>query len=115
MNIFLKLGLPILQNSSDKFYTTWYPGPNPPPNQCGAGYFGLVPKYRNIHADPCQTKKCTGCEFHSSFTETLWITLRGLCKYSLFDTEYQVLYSSQTNLHYVGTERSIIRIVSISI
>ena len=102
----------MLPNQSDKFYTTWYPEKDRPSDQCGAAYFGLVPKYRNIHAESCLWKKCTGCELHNSFTKTLCITLRGLCKYSLFDTDYQVQYSSKTNLYYVGTERSIIRRVS---
>ena len=105
------VGVPLLENQSNKFYTTWYPEPDPPPNVCGAGYFGLVPKYSNLHADSCLYKKCTGCELHNSFSKTLWITLRGLCKYSLFDTDYQVQYSGQNNLYYVGTERSIIRTV----
>ena len=109
--IFVLLGNPLLQNNSDKFYVTWHPDPHPPPDLCGAGYFGLVPKYRNLHTDSCLNKKCTGCELYNSFSKTLWITLRGLCKYSLFDTDYQVQYSGQKNLYYVGTERSIIRAV----
>ena len=112
---FESIGLPLLPNNSDKFYVTWHPDPHPPPDLCGAGYFGLVPKYRNLHTDSCRNKKCTGCELHNSFSETLWITLRGLCKYSLFDTDYQVQYSGQNNLYYVGTERSIIRTVFISL
>ena len=36
------------------------------------------------------------------------ITLRGLCKYSFFDQTYQIQYSPDSMISYVGIEKTII-------
>ena len=36
------------------------------------------------------------------------ITLRGLCKYSFFDKTYQIQYSPDSIISYVGIEKTII-------
>ena len=51
---------------------------------------------------------CTACELKSSLLETSKLTLRGLCRYSSFDTTYTVQYSPDSMVFYVGVERTII-------
>ena len=58
--------------------------------------------------DSCSAKKCTACEIKNSLVTTSKLTLRGLCKYSFFDTTYVVKYSPDTIISYVGLERTII-------
>ena len=118
----------LLGEEEDKLYVQWYSGPqvrwpwsgltrqiegyfyqsNDEPDQCGAAYFGLVPRYQNIHEDSCSTKKCTACEIKNSLLQTSMITLRGLCKYSFFDQTYQIQYSPDSMISYVGIEKTII-------
>ena len=76
--------------------------------QCGYGYFGLVEKYHNIVESPCSKKICTACEIKNSLLETSKLTLRGLCRYSSFDTTYTVQYSPDSMVSYIGVERTII-------
>ena len=52
---------------------------------------------------------CTACELKSSLLETSKLTLRGLCRYSAFDTTYTVQYSPDSMVYYVGVERTVIR------
>ena len=122
-------GEDLLGEEEDNLYVQWYSGPqvaqssqdqnnrinisilyqsNDEPNQCGAAYFGLVPRYQNIHQDSCSTKKCTACEIKNSLLQTSMITLRGLCKYSFFDQTYQIQYSPDSMISYVGIEKTII-------
>ena len=51
---------------------------------------------------------CTACEIKNSLLETSKLTLRGLCRYSSFDTTYTVQYSPDSVVFYVGVERTII-------
>ena len=51
---------------------------------------------------------CTACEIKNSLLETSKLTLRGLCRYSSFDTTYTVQYSPDSMVSYVGVERTII-------
>ena len=51
---------------------------------------------------------CTACEIKNSLLETSKLTLRGLCRYSSFDTTYTVQYSPDSVVSYVGVERTII-------
>ena len=76
--------------------------------QCGCGYFGLVKKYQNLLGTSCFSKSCTACELRNSLLETSKLTLRGLCRYSSFDTTYTVQYSPDSMVFYVGVERTII-------
>ena len=75
---------------------------------CVYAYFGLVEKYQNILEGSCSDKKCTACELNNSLLETTKLTLRGLCRYSAFDTTYTVQYSPDSMVFYVGVERTII-------
>ena len=68
----------------------------------------MVKKYGNILEGPCSSKKCTACQIHNSLVRTSKLTLRGLCKYSFFDTTYVIKYSPDTIISYVGLERTII-------
>ena len=68
----------------------------------------MVRKYGNILEGPCSSKKCTACQIHNSLVRTSKLTLRGLCKYSFFDTTYVIKYSPDTIISYVGLERTII-------
>ena len=45
----------LLNSQIDKYYVEWYSGPKKD-GRCGAAYFGLVPKYRNIHDHGCSKK-----------------------------------------------------------
>ena len=40
--------------------------------------------------------------------ESSKLTLRGLCKYSFFDTSYTIKYSPDSIISYLGVERTII-------
>ena len=77
-------------------------------DQCVHAYFGLVEKYQNIAEHPCSKKKCTACEIKNSLLETSKLALRGLCRYSSFDTIYTVQYSPDSMVSYVGVERTVI-------
>ena len=91
------------------YYAEWYGGPQPTTQPCVSAYIGIVPKYKNFEDSSCETRKqCTGCEIKNSFQDSTVLTLRGLCKYSHFDTQYKVEYSPDTIISYVGRERSII-------
>ena len=68
----------------------------------------MVRKYGNILEGPCSSKKCTACQIQNSLVRTNKLTLRGLCKYSFFDTTYVIKYSPDTIISYVGLERTII-------
>ena len=68
----------------------------------------MVDKYQNIVEGSCFDKKCTACEIKSSLLETSKLTLRGLCRYSSFDTTYTVHYSPDSMVSYVGVERTVI-------
>ena len=73
------------------YYMDFYPGPSgPDPGQCGAAYFGLVPYQRNVQTDRCTAKKCVACALPASHRHTASVILRGLCRYSVIDTTYQV-------------------------
>ena len=102
----------LLLDQVDKYYITWYSGPKVYPGKnwrwCAYGYFGLVEKYQNILEGSCSEKKCTACEIKNSLLETSKLTLRGLCRYSSFDTTYTVQYSPDSMVFYVGVERTII-------
>ena len=50
----------------------------------------------------------TACEIKNSLVRTSKLVMRGLCKYSLFDTTYVVTYSHDTVISYLGVERTII-------
>ena len=76
---------------------------------CVIGYFGVVEKYQNILGGSCSGyKRCTACEIKNSLLETTKLTLRGLCRYSSFDTTYTVQYSPDSMVSYIGVERTII-------
>ena len=92
------------------YYVDWYDGPEGVfnENQCGAAYFGIVPYKQNIHEDSCISKKCTACQLQNSFDKTSTVKLRGLCKYSFFDTSYHIKYSSDKIITYAGIEKTII-------
>ena len=45
----------LLNSQIDKYYVEWYWGPQKD-GRCGAAYFGLVPKYKNIHDHDCSKK-----------------------------------------------------------
>ena len=100
----------LMGEEEDKLYVEWYAGPqsNQDTDQCGAAYFGLVARYENIHEDSCGSKKCTACEIKNSLLRTSMITLRGLCRYSFFDKTYQIQYSPDNIISYVGLEKTII-------
>ena len=85
-----------------------YDGQYKEAGQCSFAYFGLVKKYENIVEGSCFEKKCTACELKNSLLETSRLTLRGLCRYSSFDTTYTVQYSPDSMVFYVGMERTII-------
>ena len=103
-------GESLLGEEEDKMYVEWYAGPqsNNYPDQCGSAYFGLVPRYQNLMEDDCSSKKCTACEIKNSLLHTSMITLRGLCRYSFFDKTYQIQYSPDNMISYVGLEKTII-------
>ena len=87
----------------------WYDGEYNEPDQCSYAYLGsLVAKYQNILEGSCLDNKCTACELKNSLLETSKLTLRGLCRYSSFDTTYTVHYSPDSMVSYVGVERTII-------
>ena len=86
----------------------WYDGKYKEAGQCSFAYFGLVEKYQNILEGSCFEKKCTACELKDSLLETSKLTLRGLCRYSSFDTTYTVQYSPDSMVSYIGVERTII-------
>ena len=100
----------LLGDQVDKYYLNRYKGPmyGDPKERCALGYFGLVEKYQNIREDSCSAKLCTACEIKNSLLETSKLTLRGLCRYSSFDTIYTVQYSPDSMVFYVGLERTII-------
>merc|ERR1712020_387473 len=85
-----------------------YGDQNEETDQCGFGYFGLVEKYQNILEGYCFDKKCTACEIKNSLLETTKLKLRGLCRYSSFDTTYTVQYSPDSMVSYVGLGRTVI-------
>ena len=106
----------LLGEQLDKYYRYWYRGPQHPVDHydqgaehCVFAYFGgLVEKYQNIVERSCLEKMCTACELKNSLLETSMLTLRGLCRYSSFDTTYTVQYSPDSMVFYVGVERTII-------
>ena len=51
-------------------------------------------KYENIHVQSCGKKMCTACEIANRFDSTITVNLRGLCRYTYLDTEYQVILGS---------------------
>ena len=65
-------------------------------------------KYENIHVQSCGKKMCTACEIANRFDSTITVNLRGLCRYTYLDTEYQIQYDPQNIISYVGIERNII-------
>ena len=77
-------------------------------DQCGFAYLGWVSKYKNIMEGSCTIKMCTACEIKNSLLKTSKLTLRGLCRYSSFDTTYTVQYSPDSMVSYIGVERTII-------
>ena len=48
-------GAQLLNSQIDKYYMEWYSGPQKE-GRCGAAYFGIVPRYRNIHEHGCNKK-----------------------------------------------------------
>ena len=101
----------LLGEQEDKYYVNSYSGPKGNSEwsgQCVQAYFGLVEKYHNILECSCYQKKCTACEIKNSLLETTKLTLRGLCRYSSFDTTYTVQYSPDSMVSYIGVERTII-------
>ena len=110
----------LLGPQDDKYYAYWYSGPQhdvpdqydgkfKEADQCSFAYFGrVVEKYQNILEGSCFDKKCTACEIKNSLLETSKLTLRGLCRYSSFDTIYTVQYSPDSMVSYIGVERTII-------
>ena len=101
-------GRPLLPNQEDKYFAIWYGGPTDDPTFCVLAYFGIVPKYKNIEEDGCQTKKCTACQLQNSYSKTSSVKLNGLCKYTFFDKDYEVQYDPLNIISYMGTEKSII-------
>ena len=67
-------------------------------------------KYKNIKESSCLDKMCTACQLDNSLQERSKLTLRGLCRYSFFDTIYTVHYSpdSDSIISYVGVKRTVI-------
>ena len=106
---------PLLFNQVEKYYVPWYQGPKEVVNKdhfeglCGAAYFGIVEKYRNLYQDDCRSKKCTTCEIPTSPETTPILSLRGLCEHSFLDKVYQVHYDPESQIHYVGKEKSVIK------
>ena len=101
----------LLGDQVDKYYVKWYGGPKLYQTSewtCVYAYFGLVEKYQNILEGSCSDKKCTACEIQNSLQETSKLTLRGLCRYSSFDTTYTVHYSPDSMVSYIGVERTVI-------
>ena len=91
-------GKPLLMESEDKFYGSWYSGPQQKKNLsnlCVETYLGIAPKYQSINEISCSEKKCTACEIQTSQRETAKLKLRGLCEYSIFDKIYQVHYDGK--------------------
>ena len=110
-------GEPLLYNHDSKFYAYWYEGPSGNTETtvwesegelCAAAYFGVLEKYNNIYETSCSTKRCAGCEISNSFEKTVKLNLRGLCKQSYFDTEYNIKYDPVNIISYIGIERNII-------
>ena len=110
-------GEPLLYNHDSKFYAYWYEGPSgntettvweSEGDLCAAAYFGVLEKYNNIYETSCSTKRCAGCEISNSFEKTVKLNLRGLCKQSYFDTEYNIKYDPVNIISYIGIERNII-------
>jgi hypothetical protein len=92
------------------YFASWYPPPGGlVPGTLGSAYFGLVPRYENILAGSGEERKCTACALHASHARTSTVTLRGLCRYSVLDTEYQVQYSPEQGISYRGVQRTLIR------
>ena len=110
-------GESLLYNHDSKFYAYWYEGPSGNTETtvwesggdlCAAAYFGVLEKYNNIYETSCSTKRCAGCEISNSFERTVKLNLRGLCKQSYFDTEYNIKYDPVNIISYIGIERNII-------
>ena len=103
-------GEPLLYNHDSKLYVYWYEGPQTKSGEdlCGAAYFGVQGKYDNIYETPCSTKRCAACEIANNFEKTVKLNLRGLCKQSYFDTEYNIKYDPVNIISYIGIERNII-------
>ena len=103
---------PLLPNQVEKYYVPWYQGPKEKVNgdhfvgTCGSAYFGITEKYRNLYQDNCESKMCTTCEIPEA---TPILTLKGMCANSFFDKVYQVHYDAETQIHYVGKEKSVIK------
>ena len=101
----------LLLNQIDKYYVPWYQGPKEDLNvdhlqgSCGAAYFGIIAKYRNLYQDNCEKNMCTTCEIPTSSL----LNLKGMCEYSAFDKIYQVHYDAESQIHYIGTEKSVIK------
>ena len=116
-NVFIhdKSTKPLLPNQVDKYYVPWYQGPKEKVNEdhfnggCGAAYFGITEKYRNLYQDNCNFKMCSTCEIPTSSETTPILSLKGICENSLFDEFYQVHYDSESQIHYVGKEKSVIK------
>ena len=72
-------------------------------------YFGnmMLPKKR-LMGRPGKDQYCAMCAIPSSLVNTTVIKLRGVCKFSKFDREYQVSVSADGGLIYYGLQRSVI-------
>ena len=58
--------------------------------------------------DYCNTRMCTACLIHNSILQASSLTLRGLCRYSSFDTTFTIHYSPDSIISYRGLARTII-------
>ena len=76
------------------------------------GYFGNMVSMK-ARLNPWVTSgllnaNCAMCVIPSSLKKTTIIKLRGLCKFSVFDEEYQVVVSSEGYINYYGFARTVI-------
>ena len=58
--------------------------------------------------DYCNTRMCTACLIDNSILQASSLTLRGLCRYSSFDTTFTIHYSPESIISYIGLARTII-------
>ena len=65
-------------------------------------------RYQNIVEDSCNTRMCTACLIDNSLLQASSLTLRGLCRYSAFDTTFTIHYSPESIISYIGLARTII-------
>ena len=92
-----------------EFYANFWHGPLEDKPQTIASYFGkLMDMKERLAGQGPTSRRCGMCMIPTSVKNSTIVKLRGVCKFSAFDTQYQVAVSPEGEVIYYGLARTII-------